>query len=81
MPSKDTKILELNQYQKSDKIASIIYADLKSLIKKVDGCRNNPEKLSSTKIGEHIPCGYSKAMTWTFDGIENSMMDTDVKIA
>ena len=28
MPSKDTKILELNQYQKSDKAPFIIYADL-----------------------------------------------------
>ena len=28
MPSEDTKILELNQYQKSDKAPFIIYADL-----------------------------------------------------
>ena len=33
MPSKDTEILQFNQYQKSDKISSIIYADLESLIK------------------------------------------------
>ena len=34
MPSVDTKILEFNQYQKSYKTASIIYADFESLIKK-----------------------------------------------
>ena len=33
MPSEDTKILEMNQYQVSDKASSVIYADLESLIK------------------------------------------------
>ena len=33
MPSKDTKILEFNEYWKSDNAPLIIYADLKSLIK------------------------------------------------
>ena len=32
----------------------IIYFDLESLIEKRDGCVNNPEKSSTTKIGEHI---------------------------
>ena len=32
----------------------IIYVDLESLIKKTDGCANNPEKSSTRKIGEHI---------------------------
>ena len=43
MLSKDTKILKFNQYQKSDKIPFIIYADLDCLIEKIDGCKNNPE--------------------------------------
>ena len=38
---------------------NIIYADLESLIKKTDGFANNPEKSSTTKTGEHIPCGNS----------------------
>ena len=29
----------------------IIYADIESLIKKIDGCENNSEKSSATKIG------------------------------
>ena len=44
MPSVDTKILEFNQYYKSDKTPFIIYADLASLIEKIDGCKNNHEK-------------------------------------
>ena len=70
MPSEDTKILEFNQYRKSDKIPFIIYTDLESLITKVDQCKNNPEKSSTTKKGD-IPCGYSMPTIWTFDGIEN----------
>ena len=71
MPSKDIKIFEFNQYQKSDKTQSIIYPDLKSLSKKVNGFKNNPEKSSTTKIGEHVPCGYSMSAIWIFDDIEN----------
>ena len=37
----------------------IIDANLESMIKKIDNCKNNPEKSSTTKIGEHIPCGNS----------------------
>ena len=50
-------ILGFNQYMKSDKMPYIIYADVESLIKK-NGCAKNP-KNSTTKIGEHISCGYS----------------------
>ena len=35
MASEDTKILELNQYQKSDKAPFAIYADLECLIKRL----------------------------------------------
>ena len=37
MPVEDTKILEFNQYQKSDKAPFIIYADLECLIENIDG--------------------------------------------
>ena len=62
MPSKKDKVLEFNQYMKSDKMPYIIYADIESLIRKTDGCTNSPENSSTTKIDEHIPCGYSM---WT----------------
>ena len=59
MPSEKDDILEFNQYMKSDKMPYIIYADIESLIKKTDGCANNPKKASTRKIDEHIPCRYS----------------------
>ena len=34
----DTKILEFNQYQKSNKAPFVIYADLECIIEKIDGC-------------------------------------------
>ena len=49
----------------------IIYADIESLIRKIDGCTCNLEKSSATKIGEHIPCGYSMSTIWGFDHIED----------
>ena len=54
---------------KSDKMPYINYADIKSLIKKIDGCTNNPEKSSTTKLYEHIPSGYSMPTIWLFDHI------------
>ena len=69
MPSeKDNKF---NQHMKSDKMPYIIYADIESLIRKIYGCANNPEKFSAIKIGEHIRCGYSVSTIWGFDHIEN----------
>ena len=41
------------------------------MTKKVDGFKNNPEKSSTMKVDEHIPCGYSMSTIWTFDDIEN----------
>ena len=45
--SEDTKILEFNKYQKSDKAPFIIYADLECIIEKIDGYKNNPENSST----------------------------------
>ena len=42
IPSEDTRILEFNQYQKSNKAPFITDADLECLIQKIDGCKNNP---------------------------------------
>ena len=49
MPSEDTKILEFNQYQKSDKAPFIIYANLGCIMEKTDGCKNNPENYPQQK--------------------------------
>ena len=49
----------------------ITYADLESLIKRIDGCANSPDKSSTTKIGERILCGYSMSTIQTLDGTVN----------
>ena len=71
MPFEDTKILEFNQYQKSDKAPFLIYADLECIIKKIDGCKNNPQNASTTKVSEHIPSGFSMSRVSLFRSIEN----------
>ena len=49
MPSEETRILQLNQYQKPDKAPFITYADLECLIEKTNGCKNNLENSSTKK--------------------------------
>ena len=71
MSSEKDNILWFNQHMNSDKMPHIIYADIESLIKKIDGCPNNPENFSTIKIGEHFPFRYSMATIWTFNNIEN----------
>ena len=55
----DNKILKYNQGEKSMKVAFIIYADLESLLEKMNTCHNNLEKPAATKINKHTPSGYS----------------------
>ena len=71
VPSEEAKILEFNQYKKSDKAVFIIYADLERLIEKIDGCKSKPENFSTTKVGEHIPWRFSMSTTFSFKSIEN----------
>ena len=70
MPPEKDNILEFNQYMKSDKMPCIFYADMESLIKKIDSLTNNPENSPATKLGEHIPCGYSISTIWAFNNVE-----------
>ena len=44
MSSKKDKTLDFKYCLKSNKMAYIIYADIESLILKIDGCANNPGK-------------------------------------
>ena len=71
MPSEDTKILELKQHQKSDEVLFVIYANLEYLTENIDGCKNNPENSSTTKVGEHIPWSFSMSTIWSYKNIEN----------
>ena len=60
-----------HQYQRSDKAPFIIYADYERLIKKINGCPDNPEKSSTTKAGTHIPSDFSMSTILSFKSIEN----------
>ena len=71
MPSEDTKRLEFNKYQKSDKAAFIIY--LECIIVKIDVCKSSPESSSITKVSEHIPSGFSKSTISSVRSIENML--------
>ena len=46
MPSEDTKIIEFNKYQKSDKALYIIYADHECITvkEKIDGCKTKVQQ-------------------------------------
>ena len=72
MPSEDTKILEFNQYQKSDKAPIIIYADDECIIEMIDGCKSNAENSSTTKVNEHIPSRFSMSTISSFKSIGNN---------
>ena len=61
----------MNRYHKSDKAPFIIYADLESLIEKIDGCKNNPENSSRTKLNELITSGVSMSTILSFKDIGN----------
>ena len=72
MPSEDTKILEFNQYQKSDKAPFIIHRDIECISEKNNGYKNNPENSSTTKVCKHIPSGFSMSTIFSFRNIENN---------
>ena len=69
MSFEDTEILEFNQYQKSNKGPFILH--LKSLIEKIDECKNNPENSSATKASEHIPSDFLMSTTSSFNSLGN----------
>ena len=71
MHFEDIKILEINQYQKYVKAPVVIYADVECLIEKTDGCKNNLENSSTTKVSEHNPLGFSMSTISSFKSIEN----------
>ena len=70
MPSEENNTLKSSQVTKLEKMPYIIYADLECLVKRIEGCANNPQKSSTIKIGEHIPCGYSMLTIWGFKHIK-----------
>ena len=58
---------------KSMKAPFAVYADLESLLKKIDTCSNDPDKSSTTKLNKHEMCGYSLATHCSFDEKNNAI--------
>ena len=50
MPFEDNKILEVNQYQKSDKAPFDICRDIECVIEDIDRYTNTHENLSATNV-------------------------------
>ena len=73
MPNEDNKILKYNHGEKSMKAPFIIYADLESLLEKMNTCYDSPEKSSTTKINKHTPSGYSSFTYCSFDETKNKL--------
>ena len=71
MPKEDNKVLKHNHGEKSLKFPFIIYADLESLLEKINTCHENPKKLSKTKINKHAASGYSLFTNFSFDTTKN----------
>ena len=55
------------------KVPLVIYADLESLLEKMNTCHNNPEKSSTTKISKHTPSGYSLFTQCSFDTAKHKL--------
>ena len=66
MPSKDTEILEFNQYLEYNQ-----YQDLECIIENIDGCKNNPENSYTAKLSKHILSGFSMSTISSFRSTEN----------
>ena len=73
LPYEYTKTLEFNQYKTFYEEPFVIYADPMSLIEKTDRCKNNPERCSTRKVGEHIPSDFSMSAILSFECIKNNV--------
>ena len=67
------KILKYNSGEKSMKVPFIIYADIQSLLEKMNTCHSNPEKSSKSKINIHTSSGYSLFTRCSFDTTKNKL--------
>ena len=53
------------------KVSFTVYADLESLLEKLNTCNNNPKNSSTTKINKHTPSVYSLFTHCSFDTTKN----------
>ena len=70
MPKKGS-VLKYISGEKSIMTPFVIYADLESILEKISGCGNDPEKLSTIKANKRIASGYSLFSHCLFDKTKN----------
>ena len=77
MFSEDIKILEFKQYRKFDKSPFLIYVYVESFIKRIDGCKYNSKRSSTTKqvkiflvVIQYLPYGHLMVLKISMMGIE-----------
>ena len=63
--------VKCNHGEKSMKAPFITYADLESLLEKMDTCYNNPKSSSTTKINKHTASRYSLFTHCSLDATKN----------
>ena len=52
-------ILEFTNFRKQLRLPFVIYADMETVVEKIDTCMPNPEKSSTTHESHFEPCGYA----------------------
>ena len=62
------KVCENKDFRKAP---FVVYADIECLIEEIDGCKINSKNLFRTKVGKHIPSGFSMPAVSSFKSIEN----------
>ena len=72
MPKKGS-VLKYIFGEKSIMTPFVIYADLESILEKISGCENDPEKSSVIKVNKHIASGYSLFSHCVFDKTKNKL--------
>ena len=56
---KEGSVLKYIPGEKSIRTAFVIYADLESILEKINGCKNDLEISSTIKVNKHTASGYS----------------------
>ena len=72
MPKKGS-VLKYISGEKSIMTPFVIYVDLESILEKISGCENDPEKSSTIKVYKHIVSGYSLFSDCLFDITKNKL--------
>ena len=72
MPKKGSVLKNISG-EKSIMTPFVIYADLESILEKISGCENDPQKSSTIKINKHTASGYSLFSHCLFDKTKNEL--------